>query len=491
MKNIKKYIIIFIISLIVLYMFSTSTSPLYENYYEDDSSIFILMGKAIVNGLTPYKDIFDHKGPIFFWIQALGQKIYDGRLGIFFVQVINLSITNILFYNIAKKTSTNKKPLISILFAMSIFTLFLEEGNLTEEFSLFFITACLYIAIVWIKSSDLFDKKIYKYAFFYGACFSIISLIRLNNAATIIGLLLGIIMIFIKNNKIKELFKTAIFFMLGVILIYVPVLIYFYSKSALTDMIYGTFIHNFRYLNQEGNIVLKFCYSLHILMMYLFTIKEIKKDKNLNILVSCATIVTYIILFVGPGYSHYYLLTIPLIVVYFPVILNIIDNKQIATKMLYLIILFVSITYMLIGIIKISFYIINIEKATIKQVGSFVNQIPKEEKDKVFIYNISFGSSIYLYSDLIPCYKYAFLQNKLIKTNNKIEDEMYEYMQENDIEWIIGYNLSSDSCKNKIEKYIVDNYKKVDSTDVKMLNFLEIIEDKIFLYKKLDKDNNK
>ena len=121
----KKIITILLISFCMLLFFSTSTSPLYENYYEDDSAIFILMGKAIVNGSVPYRDIFDHKGPILFWIQALGQLLWEGRNGIFIIQLLMLTITNIILYKIASFFCNKKHAIISVIVSMGIFSLFI------------------------------------------------------------------------------------------------------------------------------------------------------------------------------------------------------------------------------------------------------------------------------------------------------------------------------------------------------------------------------
>ena len=66
---------------------SSFTSPLYPNYYGDDSAVFVLIGKAIVNGKIVYKDLFDHKGPILFFIEAIGYSISE-RTGIWIIQCI-------------------------------------------------------------------------------------------------------------------------------------------------------------------------------------------------------------------------------------------------------------------------------------------------------------------------------------------------------------------------------------------------------------------
>ena len=55
--NNRLYLIYFLISVIFLSIFSYSSSPLYDSY-GGDSSIFMLIGKGILNGKVPYVDLF-------------------------------------------------------------------------------------------------------------------------------------------------------------------------------------------------------------------------------------------------------------------------------------------------------------------------------------------------------------------------------------------------------------------------------------------------
>ena len=58
--------ICFIVSFITLLLFAISVSPisLFEGY---DSCVFKQMGLAILQGKTPYVDLFDHKGPLIYF----------------------------------------------------------------------------------------------------------------------------------------------------------------------------------------------------------------------------------------------------------------------------------------------------------------------------------------------------------------------------------------------------------------------------------------
>ena len=73
---------------------------------------FLFFGKAITLGKDAYRDYFDHKGPILFYINALGYFLTKSKVGIFILQCISLSISSIFMYKTARFFT---KPLRSVI----------------------------------------------------------------------------------------------------------------------------------------------------------------------------------------------------------------------------------------------------------------------------------------------------------------------------------------------------------------------------------------
>ena len=65
------FYMLFACYIICLFFASLSTSPIYPVYQGHDSSIFSLLGIGQTIGKELYIDLFDHKGPIIFFINAL------------------------------------------------------------------------------------------------------------------------------------------------------------------------------------------------------------------------------------------------------------------------------------------------------------------------------------------------------------------------------------------------------------------------------------
>ena len=279
--------------------------------------------------------------------------------------------------------------------------------------------------------------------------------------------------------------QCAGMFILGIIVVYLPVITYFQNEFALSEMIYGTFIHNFRYLQIEGNLAAKICYGIHIPVLVILTYKIIKKELNLNILLLSSSIFTYIVLFIGQEFAHYYAISIPLVPVYIACILQICEqeNKKFIT---YIILVFICICYSILSIINCVGYLYNQKNVTLEESKKLIDMIPEEERGTVYLYEHNFGASICLYGDIIPCNKYVFYHRKIINVSPEKYNEIYEEVSSEDIIWIISKNIENFTTKNGIDNYILNNYKVVGSMTVTRQGFGGLVEEKIFLYKKLD-----
>ena len=62
-------------------MLQSPNSPLSNVPEYVDSGVFQYIGRKILEGYMPYRDIFDHKGPLLYLINALGLQLM-GRNGI-------------------------------------------------------------------------------------------------------------------------------------------------------------------------------------------------------------------------------------------------------------------------------------------------------------------------------------------------------------------------------------------------------------------------
>lgn len=143
-------------SLGFLAFFSYYTTPFSSCNNGYDAAFFRLVGQGMTKGYLPYKDFFDMKGPVLFFIEYIGQLISYGRWGIFIIQWINLFLILLI---ISKTLSLFqiKNYFLQILLMLPlayIASFTFEGGNLSEEFSLVPIFSCLYLCFVFFIRYD-------------------------------------------------------------------------------------------------------------------------------------------------------------------------------------------------------------------------------------------------------------------------------------------------------------------------------------------------
>lgn len=101
-KSIARYVFFLALSFAALY-FCTESSPLYARNCWDDAGIYYSIGKGIVHGYVPYRDMFDHKGPVVFFIFALGYLLTpDFFYGVYLLESLCLSGLLYFSYKIAR-----------------------------------------------------------------------------------------------------------------------------------------------------------------------------------------------------------------------------------------------------------------------------------------------------------------------------------------------------------------------------------------------------
>lgn len=225
--------------------FSVTTSPFYH-INGQDSAIFYIIGKYWAEGSIPYADLWDHKGPIIFFINCLGYLITKSKLGVLLLQICSLSVFNFFTYKTFRLTFS---ALAS--FALNVFSLFwlacsYEGGNLTEEYLLPYLAAAIFFVMHWIRkreSSGPVDINPWT-AFLLGGILAFSFLTRLTNALGACGMMLGIGLVLLFDKRWKNLVKCVLFYIIGFVVICLPFFIYFGMHHALDDMLFGTFFYN-------------------------------------------------------------------------------------------------------------------------------------------------------------------------------------------------------------------------------------------------------
>ena len=106
----------------------------------DDREFFRYAGMAILRGQVPYKDFFDHKPPLIYFINAAGQTMGLGAWGLWIISTTMALWITILLFRRARQYQLYYPWLLPLLFNLMIRD-FLISGriNMTREYSTFFV----------------------------------------------------------------------------------------------------------------------------------------------------------------------------------------------------------------------------------------------------------------------------------------------------------------------------------------------------------------
>ena len=445
-KKTEKMMVTFFLFVFVIGMicFSKTTSPLFPYEFGADSAIFSLLGKSMLNGKTLYKDLFDHKGPVLFFIEALGHLI-GGRNGIFLLQcIIGIINLRIIYFLCKSETKANNNWFLMFFFILILcygyFYFTFQGGNLSEEYSLPLISLCVLLFSKYANQVN--DSKEHPpfYSLIYGVCVGLIALIRINNAISIFAGILVIIVFLIVNKRYKNVILNFVAGIIGCLLVVIPVLIYFHFKGALNEMIYATFTYNFLYaFNKITSNEIMFSLEeisakLPVILSLFLSIKYLLKNKLefIDCLYLFVLLLNAILFFCMSNYTHYYVIFVPV----YALILARYWEFNALSNTLFALSFCLSMVYpggsLILGVYKtyISSYSYDIYNGVVEM----FDFIPEDEKDSVIGFNCS--SAYYLMGEIIPCYKYYTLQEWWASNNPEILTDFVDYIDNENPLWV-------------------------------------------------------
>lgn len=466
--SILSYMFLIGASILLMLLFAFNTSPLIE-YIGVDSGMYLVMGKAMAHGTTLYSDLFDHKGPIIFIINMLGQLFIDGTFGVWLTELFLIIISSIMIYKIAERHIGNTLSLSVPMIYIWVTTTLFNGGNYTEEYSNFFCVTSLYIFDKWNR-----DKKLTaKMSYLLGLCFTLVFFMRPNNVALIVAIILFIGIYMLKKDR-AAIRSTFIFGSLGIVTVTLPLMIYHIFTGTLYDMFYATILHNIKYC-QVGSESLRFiptgnsqqllCFfiAFGINLIAMCTCYSGNDTKMGNFILLSSTVLTVAILIGKRSFIYYWTLLAPLTA--YSAIFIIKYGIKIKRKSMSVIALTLIFAFMCAnsfggtGITEKKDFITEYTIST----HEMYDVIPTEEESDCFAYNMP---SMFLYEVNLntPC-KYFTMQTWMSETNPDIAKYCIGYVNENKPKWILSYFDKNTATDSELAEMIRTDYTEVFRND--------------------------
>jgi hypothetical protein len=212
-----------------------------------DSGYYLYFGQQILQGKTPYLDLWEGKPPGIFYINALGLLLGRGtRWGIWMLELVFLLISAGLgFYAIWRLYGFFPALFGSIIWLWGIQGV-LQGGNMTEEFALPFNFAAVLFFILAIQAPQ---KR--TYPFLMGISFALSLLLRPNNATVHVAIAFAwLVFLVLQRSSIRLFLFRLRWSFFGALLIIGALSLFLLASRNLLEMLEAAFFFSF-YMTED------------------------------------------------------------------------------------------------------------------------------------------------------------------------------------------------------------------------------------------------
>ena len=499
-NRLSKYeLIILWVAAAVTITFVSTCSPLYPFNPWDDANCFFTIGRGMIKGRILYKDLFDHKGPLLYFIYALSALISDKSfVGSWIIECIAAGVFAVYSWKTVKLFTNPSKYSITLmpLFIVSVYTIkMFNFGGNAEELCFPLITIALYKGLRAIVKGDGLPAK--TDALICGMITGALFWVKYTFVGFFAGFCLFIIVFSIKQKAFSKLWSLIWRFITGFIIISIPVFLYFIFTNSLNYLWESYFYDNMSFYLIKGesypvtgipvieNVVVAFYCLLNssldypafgmMLILSLVSLFFIKKSHRLK--TAILLLVTFVFsagfVFSRPVYIYYYgyilcycfcLAVIPCVKLF-----NLTEtgiNKHLS-RIKGLVLIVPLFIYGIAIILCKNMYLIFKPKDFLAQFR-MAETINQTDDAKILTYD-TMDAGFYTAAGLLPCNRYFGPGKNLENNFSAIKEEKDRLIEEGYFDYIVtSYQFEPDWENYKLVQEEADLY--IDYTGEAMLD---------------------
>lgn len=486
-KSVEEFLVVSAFCLFLSVVFSsigTKSSPLYPFNDWVDANASFTMGKAMIKGKILYRDIFDQRGPLFYLLFGLAYLISNTSfLGVFIFEVLSFSVFLYFSFKLVSLFLDFNYALISLpLLTTSIINLkSFTHGGSPEEFSLPLIAISLYYLVVYFK--DVYPKPIpNRYVFVNGIIAGCVLWIKFSMLGFWFGWMASIFLSMLITKQIFPAIKSAILFILGMLAVTLPWIIYFSLNHSIYEWINAYFIINLTSYS-EATSVMSNITSIPLMMItqlgmnpifaghfligliiFLTNIHYIPKRIAKISLLSCLLFLALSVFGGGRGYIYYFLIISPFIIFGFIVLLSLFYKQFGAIKSrlasIFIILISVIITFSYTLVCNHNTYMLKMDKEDLVQF-KYAKIIRQTENATLLNYG-TLDIGFYTTTGIVP--NVRFFQNLNIPYSAfpLVMDEQNRYIKEKVVDFITLVVPSDNNFENPEIPSLYENYSLIE-----------------------------
>jgi hypothetical protein len=297
--------------------------PLATNQPQTDQSAFLLLGQSMHRGIMPYRDLFDHKGPLLYVINWLG--LFAGFTGVWLIELAGMLVSVFFCYKTARRFFDEAASFVGTAATFAALPSWYGTGSLCESYALPFSFVSLYcLSGYFVQDYELKRRQV----FISGACMGGVLMLRANMIGLWIGLCAAIFIHSLSLKKFRLLPRYVLFFGGGLVVSIAPFMVWM-AAARMLDGFYRCYIQfNFTYIEvppiQILRVIAYAIYSYPVIplvtaiMLYLFLIRDrLSGSQHLLNLTNIAAfgVTVYLSALSGRSYEHYFMVFLPCLVV--------------------------------------------------------------------------------------------------------------------------------------------------------------------------------
>ena len=461
---------------LIFYTFNTPLGPSIGS----DNAIYLTMGTAVAQGYAPYTEIFDHKGPLLFALQAIPQALAGGysTLAVFAMEVIFLFACLRVLCAICRML---RAPCVPVQLAYLALTCTLVGcGNLTEEYTNLFTLLGMLLALRAFGGSPVRGRALTAYAAGMGAMTMLAFLLRANNALPLCAMTLALAAALALGRDWPSLGRCALGFALGLAAAALPVAAWLAARGALSEAVYGAIIHNMLYAETGGGsrlaMLLHSGYGRMALLLAALTCAgaaALRSGRRLltPALVAAAAAAGLAAFISHKFYDHYLMLGVPAAALGVGALLGRLSRAERpglrrALRPAALAVMLACALWMGMSGVKANRQRLS-ERADwdtfAADAQALYASVPEEDRDSFMAYRVE--PRWYVASEALPCMRFYFLQEILAQADPAVMDEIVETFEADPPRWlVIYYNRAfSPPYDERVADIFARDYEFVDA----------------------------
>lgn len=235
-----------VVSSILTLLVATTSSPLYATNFWTDTNIFLTIGRGIANGMAPYRDLVDQKGPLIFLIYAVAALISDSSFfGVFVLESISMIAFTLIAWRVVSLYGEGKLTLVTIPLTalITVCCTAFTQGGSAEEFNLPALTLALYTALRCMKEKRACENA-WKLHACFGASMGWVFSIKYTDCGLFFGLGLCLVLYVCYREGFFQTIRMVLHMFAGFLAIVAPIVTYLVANDAFLACIDTYFVQN-------------------------------------------------------------------------------------------------------------------------------------------------------------------------------------------------------------------------------------------------------